>query len=146
MIPDSTRGQIDFNLQQGRLVHFEPLQKISQTVFKNRNFSDIRFADLHDLFIVNGNSITLNRMEIRSTLITMFVEGEYHMKKGADLSIQVPLSNLKNKADDHLPENLGIHSRTGPSARLRAKNGDDGKLKITWDPFKKAVRNMKKSK
>ena len=146
LIPDSTRGQIDFNLHQGRLVHFEPLQKISQTVFKNRNFSDIRFADLHDLFIVKGNSITINRMEIRSTLITMFVEGEYHMKNGADLSIQVPLSNLKDRTADHLPENQGIHSRTGPSARLRAKNGDDGKLKITWDPFKKAVRNMKKSK
>jgi hypothetical protein len=146
LIPDSTRGQIDFNLQQGRLIHFEPLQKISQTVFKNRNFSDIRFADLHDLFVVKGNLITINRMEIRSTLITMFVEGEYDMKKGADLSIQVPLSNLKNQTADHLPENRGIHSKTGPSAMLRAKNGDDGKLKISWDPFKKAVRKMKKNK
>jgi hypothetical protein len=146
LIPDSTRGQIDFNLQQGRLVHFEPLQKISQTVFKNRNFSDIRFADLHDLFVVKANRITINRMEIRSTLITMFVEGEYDMKRGADLSIQVPLSNLKNREADHLPENRGIHSKTGPSAMLRAKNGDDGKLKISWDPFKKAIRRMKKSK
>jgi hypothetical protein len=144
LIPDSTRGEIDFNLQQGRLIQFEPLEKISQTVFRNRNFSDIRFADLHDLFIVKGNEITINRMEIRSTLITMFVEGIYDIKKGADLSIQVPLSNLRNNAGDHLPKNQGIHSKTGPSARLRAKNGEDGKLKITWDPFRKAVRNQKK--
>ena len=85
-------------------------------------------------------------MEIRSTLITLFVEGEYNMKKGADLSIQIPLSNLKNKSAEPVTENQGVHSKTGVSARLRAKNGEDGKLKITWDPFNKATRKMKKGK
>lgn len=146
LIPDSTRGQIDFNLQQGRLIDFEPVKKISQTVFKTRNFSDIQFADLHDRFIIKGNNITISRMEIRSTVMTMFVEGSYNMKKGADLSIQVPLSNLKNKAGEDVPENQGIHSKTGVSARLRAKTGDDKKLKISWDPFNKASRKMKINK
>jgi hypothetical protein len=145
LIADSTSGSIDFNLQQGQLIGFEPLQKISQTLFRNRNFSDIRFADLHDRFDVRGNTITINRMEIHATVMTMFVEGQYNMKKGADLSIQVPLSNLKNQ-ETLVPENQGIHSKTGVSARLRVKNGDDGKLKISWDPFKKAVREMKKKK
>jgi hypothetical protein len=146
VIPDSTRGTIDFNLQQGRLVNFEPVQKISQTVFKNRNFSDIQFADLRDRFIIDGNNITINRMEIHSTVMTMFVEGMYNIKSGADLSIQVPLSNLKPGPGDKTPENQGVNSKTGVSARIRAKNGSDGKLKITWDPFNKAVRKMKKSK
>jgi hypothetical protein len=146
LISDSTKGQVDFDLQQGRLVQFEPVQKISQTVFKNRNFSDIQFADLHDRFTINGNTITIDRMEIRSTVMTMFVEGIYNMKKGADLSIQVPLSNLKNITGDKVPENRGINSKTGVSARLRAKNGDDGKLRISWDPFKKAERKIKKDK
>lgn len=144
LIPDSTRGQIDFSLKQGRLIDFEPVQKISETVFKNRNFSDIQFADLHDQFTISGDLITINRMEIRSTVMTMFVEGIYDVKKGADLSIQVPLSNLKNKNGEVLPENQGIDSKTGVSARLRAKTGDDHKLHISWDPFKKAVRRMKK--
>jgi hypothetical protein len=85
-------------------------------------------------------------MEIRSTVMTMFVEGSYNMKKGADLSIQIPLSNLKNQSGNVLPENQGINRKIGPSARLRAKNGDDGKLRISWDPFNKAVRKMKKKK
>lgn len=144
LIPDSTRGQIDFNLKQGRLIDFEPVQKISETVFKHRNFSDIQFADLHDQFTISGHLITINRMEIRSTVMTMFVEGTYDVKKGADLSIQVPLSNLKNKNGEVLPENQGTDSKTGVSARLRAKTGDDHKLHISWDPFKKAVRRMKK--
>ncbi|MDP4213928.1 MAG: AsmA family protein [Bacteroidota bacterium] len=146
LIPDSTRGQINFNLENGRLIDFEPVQKISETVFKKRNFSDIQFADLHDLFTISGNRITIDRMEIRSTVMTMFVEGTYDVKKGADLSIQVPLSNLKNKHADVVPENQGIDSKTGVSAKLRAKTGDDHKLHISWDPFNKASRKMKKHK
>jgi AsmA-like C-terminal region len=143
IIPDELKGFVKFNLNNGQLVNFEPVQKISQTVFKNRNFSDIQFADLHDLLEINGEKITVNRMEIRSTVLTMFVEGIYNMKTGPDLSIQVPLSNLKANKDSALI-NKGIFSKTGVSARLRAKRGDDGKVKITWDPFNKSGKQMKK--
>jgi autotransporter translocation and assembly factor TamB len=143
IIPDELKGFVKFNLNNGQLVNFEPVQKISQTVFKNRNFSDIQFADLHDLLEINGEKITVNRMEIRSTVLTMFVEGIYNMKTGPDLSIQVPLSNLKANKDSVLI-NKGIFSKTGVSARLRAKRGDDGKVKITWDPFNKSGKQMKK--
>jgi hypothetical protein len=142
IIPEELKGFVKFNLQNGQLVDFEPVQKISQTVFKNRNFSDIQFADLHDLLEINGQNITVNRMEIRSTVLTMFVEGVYNMKTGPDLSIQVPLSNLKANKDSVLT-NKGIFSKTGVSARLRAQRGDDGKIKISWDPFNKASKKLK---
>jgi len=137
IIPGELKGFVKFNLNNGQLVDFEPVQKISQTVFKDRNFSDIQFADLHDLLEINGENIMINRMEINSTVMTMFVEGVYNMKTGPDLSIQVPLSNLKANKNPELV-NKGINSKTGVSARLRAKRGDDGKIKITWDPFHKA--------
>jgi hypothetical protein len=143
IIPEEMKGFVKFNLENGQLVNFEPVQKIQQTIFKSRNFSDIQFADLHDLFEINGHNIIVNRMEIRSTVMTMFVEGVYNMKTGPDLSIQVPLSNLKANKDSMLV-NKGIYSKTGVSARLRAKNGEDGKIKITWDPFNKAGKEMKK--
>ncbi len=141
IIPGEMKGFVKFNLHDGQLTDFEPIQKISQTVFKNRNFSDIQFADLHDLLEVNEQSILVNRMEIRSSVMTMFVEGTYNMKTGPDLSIQVPLSNLKTNKDTLLT-NKGISSKTGVSARLRAKWGDDGKIKITWDPFNKAGKKL----
>jgi hypothetical protein len=81
-------------------------------------------------------------MEINSTVMTMFVEGMYNMKTGPDLSIQVPLRNLKANKNPELV-NKGINSKTGVSARLRAKRGDDGKIKITWDPFNKAGKKRK---
>jgi AsmA-like C-terminal region len=142
LIPDELKGFVKFDLENGQLVDFEPIQKISQTVFKNRNFSDIQFAELHDLLEINGENITINRMEIHSTVLTMFVEGMYNIKTGPDLSIQVPLSNLKANKDAELA-NKGIYSKTGVSARLRAKRGEDGKIKITWDPFNKAAKTIK---
>jgi hypothetical protein len=145
IIQDDLKGFVKFNIQNGQLINFEPVQKIQQTVFKNRNFSDIQFADLHDLLEINGQNMTINRMEIHSTVITMFVEGNYNVNNGPDLSIQVPLSNLKANKDS-VQVNKGIFSKTGVSARLRAQRGPDGKLKISWDPFNKAKKEMKTKK
>jgi hypothetical protein len=63
------------------------------------------------------------------------------------MSLQVPLSNLKKNKDqnpDIPPDSKGNDSKAGLSLRLRAKTGDDGKLKVSWDPFKKALKKMKK--
>ena len=143
LIPGELKGFVKFNLENGQLVNFEPVQKIQETVFKKRNFSDIQFADLHDLLEIHGDNIIINRMEISSTVLHMFVEGVYNMKTGPDLSIQVPLSNLKNNKDATVT-NKGINSKTGISARLRAKRGEDGKVKISWDPFNKSGKQLKK--
>ena len=72
----------------------------------------------------------------------MFVEGIYNMKTGPDLSVQVPLSNLKANKDSVLT-NKGVKSKTGVSARLRLQNGEDGKIKVSWDPFNKAGKAIK---
>ncbi len=143
--PGTMNGNIEFSLKQGQLINFEPVQNVAKKVFKNRDFSDLRFAELKDRFDINGSAIKFNRMEIESSAITLFVEGIYDTKKGTDMSIQVPLSNLKSRKEDSIPVNKGIHSSTGISARLRAKTGDDGKLKITWDPFKNALKNIKRT-
>jgi hypothetical protein len=145
VIPGSTIGNVEFSLREGELIDFEPVENISKKVFSDRNFSDIRFAQLKDRFDINGSAIKMNRMEIESTAITLFVEGIYDTKKGTDLSIQVPLSNLKARSDEDIPANKGVKSNTGLSVRLRAKTGDDGKIKISWDPFNKALKTIKKT-
>lgn len=144
IVENSLKGIIDFRIRDGALINFEPVQKISQTAFKNRDFSDIRFAELKDKIEVNGSAIKVNRMEIRSTVFTMFVEGIYDVKKGTDFSIQIPLSNLAKRDEDAELKNKGIRSRTGASLHLRAKTGEDGKAKISWDPFKRALKNKEK--
>ncbi len=143
LYPNSLKGIVDFSLKDGQLIDFEPVKNISRTVFKNRDFSNISFAELKDRLELNGSSIFINRMEIRSTVLTMFVEGKFDMKKGTDIGIQVPLYNIGKKDKQYNLENKGIHSRNGISINLRAKTGEDGKAKITWDLFKKALKKNK---
>jgi hypothetical protein len=145
LIHSQFKSSVKFSLKNGELVNFEPIQQIQEKILKKRNLSNIRFADLHDSLEVNGENITINRMEIRSSVLSMFVNGIYNMQTGPDFSIQVPLSNLK-AIKDSVPVNKGIHSRTGVSARLWVRRGGDGKLEVKWDPFNKANKEMKENK
>jgi hypothetical protein len=113
--------------------------KIAATAFKKRDFSHIFFGELTNELELNGSAITIHKMEIRSNVVILFVEGVYDTRKGTDMSIQVPLSNL-SKSENAVLENTG---RVGMNIRLRAKTDDEGKLKVNWDPFNKASKQRK---
>jgi hypothetical protein len=142
--PNSLKGTIDFTLREGELIDFGPMEKIHEKVLKKRDLSQIRFAELKNQLDVDSTTITFHRMEIRSTAFTLYAEGTYDLRTGPDMSLQVPLSNLtKDRNPDIPPDSKGNDSKAGISLRLRARNGDDGKLKISWDPFKKALKKEK---
>ena len=82
-------------------------------------------------------------MEVESTVVTMFIEGRYDLKDSSDLSIQIPLSNLKKRDQDIPPENVGVDSKVGPSVYLRVKPDKTGKNTISYDPFKKFRKKKK---
>lgn len=140
LAPNSLKGNVTFSIKGGQLLDFEPMEKLQETVLKKRDFSEIHFAELKNQLDLDTTTLTIHRMEIQSTAFTLFVEGTYDWKTGTDMSLQVPLSNLKNKDPDITPTNKGTDSKTGISLRLRAKTQDDGKLKISWDPFRKALK------
>jgi hypothetical protein len=146
MLTSSLKGRVDFSLRQGQLLDFEPMQKIHEKVLKNKDLSEIYFAELKNQLDIDSTTMTVHRMEIRSTAFTLYAEGTYDLKTGADMSLQVPLSNLKKNKDqnpDIPPDSKGNDSKAGLSLRLRARTGDDGKLKVSWDPFKKALKKKK---
>ena len=140
MVTSSSRGTIDFLLQNGELNHFEPILKVGEKVFKKQNFEEISFADLKNRLELKGTTFIINQMEIRSTAMTLFVEGVYDVKTGTDMSIRLPVRNLtRNQENTDLGE--GGKNKKGLSLRLRARTGDDGKLKLSWDPFRRSVQN-----
>jgi uncharacterized protein involved in outer membrane biogenesis len=145
IVPNSFKGTVDFSIVDGQLIDFEPMEKIHETVLKKRDMSEIHFGPLENRLDIDSTTIRLHRMEIQSTAFTVFAEGTYDLKTGTDMSLQVPLSNLKSRADDAPPESRGNDSKAGPSLRLRAKTGPDGKLKVSWDPFRKALKKAKKA-
>jgi hypothetical protein len=73
-------------------------------------------------------------MEIRSTAVSMYVEGVFSFANNTDLSIQIPLKGQK-KDQTAASENKGVNAKTGMSIFLRAKEDKDRKLKITYDPL-----------
>ena len=125
---------VNFSVTNAEMNDFEPFQKISVSIFKKRDFSRVRFAELKNKLDIIGSAININKMEIRSNVFTMFVEGVYDTKSGTDMTILVPFRNLKKVPDDEIVKNKG---KAGLNIRLHAKTGDDGKLKVSWDPLAK---------
>ena len=141
LLQNSLKGTVYFSVKGGQLLDFDPMEKIQVAVLKKRDFSEIHFSELKSQLDLDTSTLTIHRMEIQSTAFTLFAEGTYDWKTGADMSFQIPLSNLKKDRNPGIPPaNKGADSKTGISLRLRAKTGDDGKLKISWDPFKRALR------
>jgi hypothetical protein len=137
---EANRGYVDFSLMNGRLVNFAPLMEIDNKFLQKRNLSDVSFAELKDRLDLNGNDVNINRMEIRSTAVNMYIEGVFSFANNTDLSIQVPLHGQK-KNQTETPENKGVNAKTGMSVFLRAKDDKDGKLKINYDMFGKFRKN-----
>ena len=143
--PASIESIVDFSLKDGVLNNYEPVKKLQSFLFKNRDFENIRFAELKDRFEIKNGDIKINRMEIQSSVMSMFVEGIFNNKGGTDISIQVPLSNIHKRGTDFNPENIGTEKKGGSSIHLRGRPGPDGKIKFKLDLFNKFKKEKEKS-
>lgn len=135
--PNSIRSTVNFSLKNGGLINFEPIKKVQNVIFKNRDFENIKFAEIKNKLEIANQEITISRMEIQSSVLSLFVEGVYSMKGNTDISIQVPLSNLKKRSDDYKPKNIGTDAKAGASIYLRGLPGSDGNIQFKPDIFKK---------
>ncbi|MEO8413575.1 MAG: AsmA-like C-terminal region-containing protein [Ginsengibacter sp.] len=143
--PRTLVSTVDFSLKNGALNNFEPLKKLQSFVFKNRDFDNIRFAELKDRLDIANQEIRINRMEIESSVLSIFVEGIYSMKGTTDMSIQVPLSNLKKRGADYVPENIGTDKKIGTSIFIRGRPGADGTIQFKPDLFNKYKKDKDKN-
>lgn len=142
----SLHGEADFSIKNGSLLNFKPLEDIQEVVFKKRDFSSIEFAEIKDKLSFSNGQLTINRMEINSSVLSLYVEGMYGLRGKTDISIQVPLSNLKKRNPNYKPENLGADRKGGISVFLRATSGDDGVIKLKYDPFGRFRKSAQKNK
>ena len=139
----SVASTVDFSLKNGLLINFEPIKKIQNFMFKNRDFQNIKFAELKDRLEISNEEIKINRMEIESSVLSIFVEGVYSMRGNTDLSIQIPLSNLKKRDADYKPENTGVDQKVGKSLFLRGRPGPDGNIQFKVDLFNKFAKEKR---
>lgn len=138
IIPRSTIGWINFNLSNGELINFPALLSIKKYVFKNRDLNDVKFAPITNKIKVDKGDFYINKMEIASTVVRLFVNGIYSPNGNTDLSIQVPFASLiKKKSKQESLEKTGDPEKAGASVYLRATNKDGGPIGVKLDVFKK---------
>jgi hypothetical protein len=136
--PANMNGFVDFSLRNGALLNYSPIMKVQEVAFKKRNFENIRFAELKDRLDIKDKEIKINRMEIQSSVLTLFVEGLFSLKgNNTDISIQIPLSNLKSRDTNYVPENKGAKAKAGASIFVRGRPGKDGNIAFKLDLFRK---------
>ncbi len=137
VLAPSMVGNIDCRIRDGNLKNFEPMENMSNFLFKKRDFSDVQFAELNSHFYLQGTDLDISRMEIQSSVLSLFIHGRYSFKDSTSLSVQLPLSNLKKRDRDYTPQNVGVDTKVGPSVFLHVYKDKAGKIAIAYDPFKK---------
>ena len=133
----SMRGDFSCKVKNGRLINFEPMQNMSNFLFKNRDFNNIRFAEINSHFLLKGSDVDIDKMEIESSVLSFFVKGKFSFANNTNLSVQLPLSNLRKRDKNYKPKNVGLDAKVGPSIFLHIYNDKDGSTAIAYDPFKK---------
>lgn len=107
VIGKTMKGVVKLKLKNGHLRDYEPMQKISDYIFKNRNFQDISFSELNETFLVDGFKMQIQEMEIASNVLNLYMSGVYHFKEQSNINILLPWSNLKRRGKNYLPKNSG---------------------------------------
>ena len=140
ILPNTLNGSVIFDLKHGALLDFEPIRSVGKFAFPFRDLNNITFSNLNGKFDINGQKITINPMQINSSLLNMDIAGIYSLGSGTNIAVDVPLRNPKK--DEDITDKRQIRERRmrGIVLHLLATDGEDGKIKI------KLNRNREKTK
>lgn len=140
IVKNSMNGKVQFHLTNGELNNFPPLESIRKFAFKKRNLSHITFNTLKNELDINNGKINIPPMTIESSALTIHVAGVYAFDRGTDISMAIPLRNPQKDAE-LIAQGKKPKKDKGIVIYLRARDGDDGKVGISWDPLKKGVKD-----
>lgn len=132
-VPGSFAGPIRLTIRNGRIIELPAFQTLSSFLLNRRDFDNIKFAQIDGSVKIKGTELEIDRMEIQSSVLGLFLEGTYSLRNQTDLTIQIPLSNLKKRDKGFVPKNVGVDKKAGPSVFLTAKNDDSGKVVLSYD-------------
>jgi hypothetical protein len=108
IIPGSMDGDVKVKLTEGHLINFEPLQKMSTLIFKNRDFNDITFSELTETFHLSGQKMEIDELEVASSVLNFFVvDGVYNFHGISNINLLLPWSNLRKRSKNYVPKSSG---------------------------------------
>jgi hypothetical protein len=139
IIRNSMYGHVDFNLDDGALNNFSPLEKIGKFIFRKRNLSHVTFKSLHNRLLIEGNKIKIPPMKVETSAVNIDIAGVYGMPTGTDIYMSIPLRNPEKETASTIVGKL-LRKGKGFVVNLRAQDGDSNGVKIGWDPFQKGKK------
>ena len=129
IVPGSFIGKVKFNLKEGALIGFEPLEKVGRFAFPNRDFSNISISEISNTLDIKGDKITIPEMTIMTSVINMIIKGVYGIPTGTNIAMSIPLRNPEK--DKELADSLKEKRvRRGIVINLTAMDDENGNLKI----------------
>jgi hypothetical protein len=103
LLPQSILADISTRIVNGRLIDFEPVQKLSKYI-PAKALSDLRFAELENEGIrIENRMILLPPMEVRSSASNIRIGGRHSFDQKIDYRLAIPLrSLLRARQNDNL--------------------------------------------
>lgn len=133
MVPGTMNGNLSFDIKKGALIGFDPIRNVGKFAFPLRDLNTITFTNLNGKFDIKGELVTINPMQINSSVLNMDIAGIYSFSKGTNIALDIPLRNPKNDKNIVDKEERKLRRKRGIVLHLLATDGDDGKIKIKWN-------------
>jgi hypothetical protein len=130
MVENSMKGDLDFRLNNGAFVNFKPLENIGKYVFPKRDFRNITIDNLEGNVTINNGIMTLEPMELNTSVINLDLAGDYGMKGGTDLQADVHLRNPQKDEADVNREAKEKNRKKGATIHLNLIDDKKGGTKI----------------
>ncbi len=135
-VRSSMNGFMNVNLEKVQILNFKPMLDIRKLVFKNRAWNNVQLASLRTTFVLEGENILVDRMKVQANVLYFFLDGVYSFGNKTDLSIQIPMNNLKRKAPKNHLEIREVEDVKGQILYLKAvSEGED--VRIRYDKMKR---------
>ncbi len=130
MVENSMKGDLDFRLNNGAFVNFKPLENIGKYVFPKRDFKNISIDNLEGNVTINNGIMTLEPMELNTSVINLDLAGDYGMKGGTDLQADVHLRNPQKDEAEVNREAKEKNRKKGATIHLNLIDDKKGGTKI----------------
>lgn len=135
-VRSSMNGFVNVNLEKVQILNFKPMLDIRKLVFKNRAWDNVELAPLRTKFVLKGENVIVDRMKVQANVLYFFLDGVYSFGNKTDLSIQIPMNNLKRKAPKNRLEIREVEDVKGQILYLRAvSEGED--VRIRYDKMQR---------
>ncbi|MES2679890.1 MAG: AsmA-like C-terminal region-containing protein [Bacteroidota bacterium] len=130
VITETMAADVKLKLKDGQLLNFEPVQSMSNFIFKNRDFDNVTFSELNQRFRIRGYEMDIQELEIGSNILNLFVTGIYNFKESSNINILIPWSNLKKRGKNYIPKSSGESAETSKGLKLNF-SGPTSNMKLS---------------